>query len=113
MASMEQLNNLDSSNVRQWNVDKKVPIALIFVVLFQTLGLTWGAATLSNEVKNNGQAIARLELLIEKQNTKIELELDTKRDIIIDQREMDKITDRVDKLENRLLDVERSTFKKK
>jgi len=113
MASMEQLNNLDNSNVRQWGVDKKVPIALIFVVLIQTLGLTWGAATLSNEVKNNMRTIAKLELLLEKQTIKVERELDTKRDIIIDQREMDKITNRIDKFENRLLDVERSTFKKK
>ena len=90
-----------------WGIDKKVPVALIFVVILQTLGFTWGAATLSNDVKNNGKAIAKLEEKFEGFVDDIDEELDAKRDKDADRRELDSLHKRVESVENRVLDVER------
>jgi len=64
MPSMEELNNLEkmsSDDKERWGIDKKIPIALIGVVIFQTVAITWGAATLSNDVKNYGEKIVKIE----------------------------------------------------
>ena len=106
MASMEDLNDMEKST-SGWGIDKKVPVALIFVVILQTLGFTWGAATLSNDVKNNGKAIVKLEEKFEKFTDDIDNELDTKRDKEADRRERDGLYKRVDSVETRVLDVER------
>ena len=62
MSSMEELNTLDkTANTEKWGIDKKIPVAIIIAVTFQTLIITWGAATLSNDVKNYGAKIEKLE----------------------------------------------------
>lgn len=69
MTTMEELNNLAETtqgNNSSWGIDKKIPIALIVVVIFQTAAITWGAATLSNNVQNYGTKIDKLELNFEK-----------------------------------------------
>ena len=77
--SMEQLNEFEQTDRRQaWGIDKKIPIALIFVVALQTLGFTWGAATLSSEVKNNGTVIAKLEAKVDKFIDAVDDDLDSK-----------------------------------
>jgi len=62
---MEELHKLDetmsSPDKDRWGIDKKIPVALIGVVIFQTVAITWGAATLSNDVKNYGEKIVRIE----------------------------------------------------
>ena len=55
MPSMEELNELDldiRTTQNRWGIDKKIPIALIMVVIFQTVAITCGTPTLSNDVKN-------------------------------------------------------------
>ena len=105
MASMEEVNVLEARNTG-WGIDKKVPLALIFVVILQTLGFTWGAATLSNDVKNNGKAIVKLEGKVDKFIDDVDNELD-KLDEKPDRREYDENSKRVDSLDHRMLDVER------
>ena len=62
MSSMEELNTLDkTANTAKWGIDRKIPVAIIIAVTFQTLIITWGAATLSNDVKNYGAKIEKLE----------------------------------------------------
>ena len=62
MSSMEELNMLDkTANTAKWGIDRKIPVAIIIAVTFQTLIITWGAATLSNDVKNYGAKIEKLE----------------------------------------------------
>ena len=62
MSSMEELNTLDKkANTEKWGIDRKIPVAIIIAVTFQTLIITWGAATLSNDVKNYGEKIVKLE----------------------------------------------------
>jgi len=68
MPSMEELNNLDrmTADNEKWGIDKKIPITLIGVVIFQTVAITWGAATLSNDVKNYGEKIVKIETNFDK-----------------------------------------------
>jgi len=112
MASMEQLNDFEhASSRREWGIDKKIPIALIFVVVLQTLGFTWGAATLSGEVKNNGKAIVQLETKVEKLTSKLERSVNElhKKDVSL--REFDKLEHQIGVVQTRLLDIERKVFK--
>ena len=69
MPTMEELNKLDqmpSADKDKWGIDKKIPIALIGVVIFQTVAITWGAATSSNDVKNYGEKIVKIETNFER-----------------------------------------------
>ena len=113
MSSMEELYNLDSHQVsNQWGIDKKIPIALIFVVIVQTVGLTWGAATLSNNVKTTVERVAVIEKDF-KELSKIyvtEKEYDAS-DIGI-HREIDDIKKDIENLQKRLLHVERNVSNK-
>ncbi len=52
---------IDQSNDRQWHLDKRVPIALISVLLIQTFGGIWWAATLTSTVGHNTSRIERYE----------------------------------------------------
>lgn len=46
---------------QQWHLDKRVPIALITVLLLQTFGGIWWAATLTSTVNHNTSRIERYE----------------------------------------------------
>lgn len=109
MASMEQLNEFEQTAVgrHQWGIDKKIPIALIFVVALQTLGFTWGAATLSSEVKNNSRDMQKLEQKVEKIAVKLDA-LQPKSDSLREHTRFDK---EFEDIEDRVLDVERKIFK--
>lgn len=64
MATMEEMNELEldiTSSHNAWGIDKKIPVALILVVVFQTVAITWGAATLSSDVKNDSIRTLKLE----------------------------------------------------
>lgn len=108
MASMEQLNEFERANrsPSAWGIDKKIPIALIFVVVLQTLGFTWGAATLSSEVKNNNKDMQKLELKVEKISTKLDT-LPSKDTCL---REHNRISGEIEDVEDRVQHVERTLF---
>lgn len=112
MASMEQLNNLEERSHGGWGIDKKIPVALIFVVVFQTLGFTWGAATLSSDVRNNTKAVEEVKEEIQQHATDIKVELDKKQNKDSARREHDEIKQDVNGLNTRMLDVERSAYQK-
>jgi len=44
-----------------WHLNKSVPITFIFAIMCQTVALIWFVATLSNDVANNKNELARLE----------------------------------------------------
>ena len=108
MASMEQLNEYERANrsPSAWGIDKKIPVALIFVVVLQTLGFTWGAATLSSEVKNNNRDLQKLELTVEKISTKLDA-LQPKSDSL---REHMRFDSEIEDVEERVRDIERTRF---
>ena len=113
MASMEQLNEFErSASKNQWGIDKRIPVALIFVVVLQTLGFTWGAAVLSSDVKNNGKSIEKLEAKVEKIASKLEVQVTTLQPKSDTLREFARIDGEIDDLEGRLLDIERTQFSK-
>jgi hypothetical protein len=79
MPSMEELHKLDEiTHEEKWGIDKKIPITLIGVVIFQTVAITWGAATLSNDVKNYGEKIEKIEINFEKFVEKTDRKYETK-----------------------------------
>ena len=39
-------------NLDHWHFDKRIPIVLVFAILFQTFGVVWFGAQLSNRVSN-------------------------------------------------------------
>ena len=45
-----------------WHLNKSVPITFIFAIMCQTVALIWFVATLSNDVTNNKNELARLEV---------------------------------------------------
>ncbi len=113
MSSMEELNDLDrTTNSEKWGIDRKIPVAIIIVVIFQTIAITWGAATLSNDVKNYGEKIVKLEnnydKFVEKADNKFETQAQHTIDKTNSRREMDSIKAELEKLEARLLDLERT-----
>jgi len=44
-----------------WHLNRSVPITFIFAIMCQTVALIWFVATLSNDVANNKNELARLE----------------------------------------------------
>ncbi len=43
---------------RQWHLDRRVPLAIIVAIGFQTAGATWWAATLNERVAQLEQEVA-------------------------------------------------------
>ena len=44
-----------------WHLNKSVPITFVFAIMCQTVALIWFVASLSNDVANNKDDLARLE----------------------------------------------------
>ena len=44
-----------------WHLDKRVPVAIIFALLFQTVGAIWWASGLTQQVEQNVSAISTLD----------------------------------------------------
>lgn len=49
------------SEVNGWHLDKRVPVALIIVLMLQLIGAVWSFATLTSKVDTNTTNIARAE----------------------------------------------------
>lgn len=116
MPSMEELNNLAEANAAtngdKWGIDKKIPVALILVVVFQTVAITWGAATLSTDVKNYGEKIVKIERDFEKFVEKTDSKYETQVGHNLDKEnafgEINDIKSDINRLEARVRDLERS-----
>jgi hypothetical protein len=115
MPSMEELNNLEteaSTHSDTWGIDKKIPVALILVVIFQTVAITWGAATLSSDVKNGLKKIDKIETKFDRFVEKADEKFATN-DAFIDfvddeRREIDYIKDEIQRLDARVRDIEKN-----
>ena len=46
---------------RGWHLDRRVPMAVITVIIIQSAAILWWAAGVSNAVENNAREIARLD----------------------------------------------------
>jgi hypothetical protein len=46
------LSQQDEYISRHWHLDKRIPLALIFTIVFQTIGAVWWSATLTERIKN-------------------------------------------------------------
>lgn len=115
MPSMEELHNLDIEATRHsdaWGIDKKIPVALILVVIFQTVAITWGAATLSSDVRNGLENIDKIEQTIkhhvEKADTKYATKLAVGVHLADDRREIDNIKHEIERLDARVRDLEKN-----
>jgi len=62
-----------TSRRSDWGVERRIPVALIAAVIFQTMFFVWGAASLSTEVQHNTKVIAELEKRMEKNGAKMDL----------------------------------------
>lgn len=116
MPSMEDLNNFEKMhypNNHSWGLDKKIPVALIFVVVVQILIFTWQAATLSSEVKSNGNTIERLELNLEKIAIKDDLIISNSQTKEMSRIEFKRMEKKIDKIDHRLHDIELEQVKHK
>ncbi len=51
---------MESVTQESWHLDKKVPIALIFTMAIQTVGVIWWAASLSTRVDHQERQISGL-----------------------------------------------------
>ena len=47
------LSNSEDESEKQWKVEKKIPLALIFAMLIQTGGALWWAASITGEVRSD------------------------------------------------------------
>ena len=115
MPSMEELNNLDTeaaTHSDSWGIDKKIPVALILVVIFQTVAITWGAATLSSDVRNGLVKIDKIEIKLEQFVEKADRKFATNNafeDFVDDERrEIDYIKEEIERLDARVRDLEKN-----
>jgi hypothetical protein len=46
---------------QSWHLDKKVPIALISVILGQSLAIVWWASTITGDVRTTADRVTKLE----------------------------------------------------
>lgn len=46
------IEEMDVENSRHWHLDKRVPVALIFAICMQTVGVVWWGATTSERLSN-------------------------------------------------------------
>lgn len=51
-----------SNEAQGWHLDKRVPVALIIVLLLQLIGAVWSFATLTSKVEKNTENIERAEI---------------------------------------------------
>ncbi len=115
MPSMEDLNNFEKMHYPEnhsWGLDKKIPVALIFVVVAQILIFTWQAATLSSEVKNNGAAIERIEVHLEKMGVRDDLIISQSQTKEASRRESDRLEKKNNAIDDRVHTIERTRFTK-
>lgn len=111
MPSMEELNTIDAAVLKQkWGIDRKIPVAIIIVVIFQTMAITWGAATLSTDVKNYGAKIIKLERNFDKFVEKADDKFETRVNHNLDKHnafgEIDDIKKDIKALEDRIRWIE-------
>jgi hypothetical protein len=59
-----------------WRLDKHIPIAVIFAIGLQTVGIVWWAAGLTNRVGMAEQINARQEIIIEAIKADVQLKAD-------------------------------------
>lgn len=52
---------IQSADNNTWKIDKKIPITLIVLLMFQTLGFVWSAAQLTSKVETLDTTTQRLE----------------------------------------------------
>ena len=112
---MEEIKNLDleaTTSSNTWGIDKKIPVALILVVVFQTVAITWGAATLSSDVRNGLVKIDKLEENLEKFVEKAERKYATRNaltDLADDERRgLHGIKNEIQRLDARVRDLEKN-----
>ena len=65
MTEYEGLDRRQRSNGRRsdengWHVDKRVPLALIFMMIVQTVGVVFFAGVIFTQVGHNSEAISKL-----------------------------------------------------
>jgi len=56
---------------RRWHLDKRIPVAILVTLLFQTMGFVWVVAKMSAQIDTNTRDIARLTTLMEVQNATV------------------------------------------
>jgi len=63
----------DDENIPSgWHLDKRVPVSIILVLLFQFTGGVWIAATMNGDIAHNRQEIARVESTTRRDIARIE-----------------------------------------
>jgi len=70
MPSRERLEVAQPAS-QSWQMDRRVPVAIIITLMFQTLGAVWWAATLQSTVASNIKADNVQDLAIQALDAKI------------------------------------------
>jgi len=114
---MEDLNSMNKNapiDPNGWGIDKRVPLTFIFVVVVQTIAITWGAAKLDGDVKNYGEKIVKLERdfshFVEKADTKYLLTESHKDKEQFFKSKLEDVISEVEDLRTRVQDIERTRF---
>lgn len=91
---IEKLNEQKSkTTIEKWRIGKEIPIALIIVILFQTFGGIWWAATINAKIDSLNDQIVYLQ---SEKYTK----LDASKDLATINVKIDELNRRVTNLEN-------------
>lgn len=96
-----------------WQVDRRIPLTLVFMVVVQTGAFVWSAAKLSSDVNNLRETTVRLESQINKLTEKFE----TKQETFATKEELNRLyiqhQSDYDKIEARLQSVEKTSHSHK
>ena len=61
---MNDSRSNDPASAGGWHLDKRVPVAIIATLTFQTMGVIWWAATTQAQTSSNTLEIAKLNLIV-------------------------------------------------
>ena len=110
---MHDMHKDDSVPV-QFRIDKKIPIAIIVIMLFQTFGFVWSAAKITGHIEQNMKNIEEIKTDDEKRDGRMNVmednllvRIDGKQTIDGSRREADKLEDRIKDCEHRLRGIEK------
>lgn len=114
--SADEMNAMykDDNVPAQFRIDKKIPIAIIFVIIFQTFGFIWSAAKITSHVEQNIDDINDVQtdiLVLGKSLSQLQASLSariqTKQSIDGSRREADKLYQQYHELDVRIRDIEK------
>lgn len=94
---------------KSWQIDRRIPLTLVFMVVVQTAAFIWSAAKLSSDVNNLRETTVRLESQI----TRLTEKFEAKQENFATKEEIKDIKLYCEKLDNKISNLEQKAHSHK